>query len=126
MAIDPNQFGLSGETTQALSGGVFAAGAREYLRPAKGWQKRITAALLCIGGATLFGPGAMAWKPELKLRARCPLVPAFNGELTTAGDRRLYDAVGAYALLEMHRNYFEEWEAGGAPEPAAAWPSPQL
>ena len=61
MAIDPSQFGLSGETTQALSGGVFAAGAREYLRPAKGWPKRVLAALLCITGAVLFGAEVSAW-----------------------------------------------------------------
>ena len=55
MAIDPSQIGLSSETTQALSGGVFAAGAREYLRPAVGWRKRVLAAALSVGGALLFG-----------------------------------------------------------------------
>lgn len=55
MLPDPNQIGLSSETTQALSGGMFAAGAREYLRPAVGWRKRVLAACLTLGGALMFG-----------------------------------------------------------------------
>jgi hypothetical protein len=84
------------------------------------------ASLYGSGGAELFGKGVMAHKPAFKLRARGPFVPAFNGELKTAdGDRRsLFDAAGKYALLEMHRNYFEQWEDGGAPAPVASPSSP--
>lgn len=59
--MTPEQFGLSGETTSAISGGVFAAGVREYLRPAVGWQKRILAALLCLSGAIMFGDDVAGW-----------------------------------------------------------------
>lgn len=55
MEFDPNQISMSSETTQALSGGVFAAGAREYLRPTVGWRKRVLAACLSLGGAAMFG-----------------------------------------------------------------------
>jgi len=48
-------------TTQAISGGMFAAGAREHIRPAVGWQKRILASGLCIGGAVLFGDDVAGW-----------------------------------------------------------------
>lgn len=65
MAIDPNQYGLGGETAEALSGGVFAAAAREYLRPAVGWQKRVMAALLCLCGAFMFGDELKAALPDL-------------------------------------------------------------
>ncbi len=53
--MNPEQFGLTGETTQALSGGIFAAAAREYLRPALGLSRRIFGVALCLGGAWLFG-----------------------------------------------------------------------
>jgi hypothetical protein len=59
--VIPENFGLGSETTQAISGGVFAAGAREYLRPAVGWQKRILAALLCLSGAIMFGDDVAGW-----------------------------------------------------------------
>lgn len=61
MPVPPDQFGLGTETAQALSGGAFAAGAREYLRPAVGWQKRILASGLCLGAALMFGDDLAAW-----------------------------------------------------------------
>jgi hypothetical protein len=59
--MNPEHFGLGSETAASLSGGVFAAGAREYLRPAVGWQKRILATGLSLGGAYLFGDEVAAW-----------------------------------------------------------------
>lgn len=52
---------------------------------------------------------------ELKLRAHAPFDVGFNGELKTTGDSRMFDAAGAYALLELHRKFFEEWYAGEIP-----------
>jgi len=59
--VNPEQYGLGSETAASLSGGVFAAGAREYLRPAVGWQKRVLATALCISGGFLFGDDVAAW-----------------------------------------------------------------
>jgi hypothetical protein len=65
MPIDPNQIGLSSEATQTLSAGVFAAGAREYLRPAVGWRRRVLSSSLTLSGTFLFGPEVMIWLPWL-------------------------------------------------------------
>lgn len=59
--MTPEQFGLTSETTQAISGGIFAAGAREYLRPARSLTKRILGAALCIGGGWMFGDDLHAY-----------------------------------------------------------------
>ena len=61
MPVSPDQFSLGSETAQALSGGAFAAGAREYLRPAIGWQKRCLSACLCVGAAVMFGDDLASW-----------------------------------------------------------------
>lgn len=53
--MTPEQFGLTTETTQALSGGIFGAAAREYLRPAVSLSRRVFGVLLCLGGAWIFG-----------------------------------------------------------------------
>lgn len=65
MPIPPEQYGLTSETTQTLSAGIFAAGAREYLRPAAGWWKRSLSSALCIGGTFLFGPELIRIVPSL-------------------------------------------------------------
>ncbi len=63
--MNPEQFGLTSETTQALSGSIFAAGLREYLRPAKSITKRVCGAALCIGGGWLFGDEVSANFPVI-------------------------------------------------------------
>lgn len=89
--------------------------APSWARPVHGADT--AAQLYGAGGAALFGVSVLRCKPGLKLRSTAPCSAAFNGEITTAGDRRMFDAAGTYALLELHRNFFEEWEAGEAPHP---------
>lgn len=59
--MNPEHFGLTSETTQVLSGGVFGAAAREYLRPAVSLSRRIFGVALCLGGAWLFGDDVHAF-----------------------------------------------------------------
>jgi len=61
MPVPPENYGMGTDAAQMISGGVFAAGAREYLRPASGWQKRVLAAGLCLGGSLMFGDDVAAW-----------------------------------------------------------------
>ena len=51
-------------------------------------------------------------KPELKIRSNVPFSPAFNAELKSAGDLRLFEGATLYTALEMFRNYFETWGSG--------------
>ena len=103
-----------------------AYGAVTAIRPA--WSQEVSTAtsasdLYGTLSATLVNTGGLGCKPELRLRSSQPFAPAFNVELKTAGDHRLYDAAGTYALLELHRNYFEVWCDDEAPIPT---PSPSV
>lgn len=49
--------GIGTDTAQLMGGGMFAAGAREYLRPSPGgWRRRLSGSMLVLMGAYLFGP----------------------------------------------------------------------
>lgn len=99
--MNPEQYGLSGETAEALSGGVFAAAAREYLRPAVGWQKRVMAALLCLCGAFMFGDEIKAALPALKLTLQ--FASAIAGVICIGVAEGLLKAVERFDLLAFFK-----------------------
>jgi hypothetical protein len=48
-------------------------------------------------------------KPTLKVFAKEPLAPGFNGELKSLGDLHLIDGCATYVLMDILGSYFHEW-----------------